>query len=256
MKTVSVTIFIACLLGASHLFAREISQDTLPDNHLLFVLQRIDSSFVGASEYLEGFEVSVDLPREFMHRDVSDDDLLSVIGSENVTGVFRYPNGKTTPIEYDIVDHRGKDDVYMKTRQGYFLWESLRIDNDTLEFVIDWWYCPPATEADIRIIEMAESLLADSSKWNREDDRQCEDDIETDNWSLFCSLKHASITVTGEYNHHNTAMQAVRAEIDSMIPGNEFQHPLMDFNNSTTTGHTDILQVLDRAKSKIKQQIE
>jgi hypothetical protein len=143
----------------------------------------------------------------------------------------------------------------MKTRQGYFIWEYYRIRDDTLRFVIDWWYCPPASEADLNILEMTETLLADSLNWRQLDDRDCEDDQETKRWSLFCALKHASISVLAEYNHHNKAMQTVRSAIEEMSPDREFAHTLMDFNNAPSTSHTDILAVLSEAKTRIINEI-
>lgn len=249
-------ILMASLIGVCPLFAQESENDSLPDNYLPFTLERVDSSWVGSSEFLEGFTVSVDLPGELAESAVTENDLLSLIADQRVTGVFDYPNGKSTPIEYEIVDHRGRNEIYMKTAQGYFVWESFSISNDTLHFVIDWWYRPPATDLDVEVLEMAEVLLADSSNWRQDDDRKCQDDSETNRWSLFCALKHASVSVTGEYNHHNTAMQTARSVIDDMIPEHDFAHILMDFNNASTTSHGDMLAVLRQAKARILAELK
>ncbi len=103
---------------------------------------------------------------------------------------------------------------------------------------------------------MAEQLLADSTHWHRMDDRKCEDDIEGDRWSLFCAIKYASIEKMGEYNHHNTAMQALRTVIDEIMPDHGFAHTLMDFNNLPSTTHHDILNVIKIAKKKIEEELE
>ena len=79
--------------------------------------------------------------------------------------------------------------------------------------------------------------------------------MEAGSWSLFCALKHASISVTGEYNHHNTAMQVVREEIERLLPESEYQHPLMDFNNDPQTSHSNILRVLATAKNRIRGEL-
>jgi hypothetical protein len=78
------------------------------------------------------------------------------------------------------------------------------------------WYCPPATELDLKIIEMAEKLL-------------------------------------GEYNHHNTAIQTARFVIDELIPNHGFAHTLMDYNNAPSTRHGDILHVLELSNKRIQQ---
>jgi hypothetical protein len=153
------------------------------------------------------------------------------------------------------VDYRGYEDIYMKTTLGYFLWEMLEVKDNELSFAINWWYCPPARKVDLEALEMTEQLLADSTHWHKTDDRRCEDDLENDKWSLFCAIKYASIEKMGEYNHHNTAMQALRTAIDELMPDNAFEHPLMDYNNLPSTTHQDILLVIDKAKKSIQDEL-
>jgi len=144
----------------------------------------------------------------------------------------------------------------MKTRLGFFLWESAIIRNDELTFVIDFWYTPPARPTDLAALELTGRLLADSANWHQHDDRRCEDDIERNQWSLFCALKYASIEKMGEYNHHNAAMNTVRFVIDDVVRDHGFAHTLMDYNNAQSTSHADVLLVLDVAKERIKQEME
>ena len=59
-----------------------------------------------------------------------------------------------------------------------------------------------------------------------------------------------------EYNHHNTAIQKVRFVIDDLIPNHGYEHTLMDFNNSPSTTHDDILKVIDKAKKRIEKELE
>jgi hypothetical protein len=198
----------------------------------------------------------MNLPPESLKRHWDFDTLVSVVRNQRITGTLTYPNGKATPIEYEVVRHRDKDDIYMKTTLGYFLWEWVTIREDQLAFVIDWWYCPPARDLDRAALEMAIQLLADSANWHKEDDRRCDNDTETNCWSLFCALKHASLEKMGEYNHHNTAMQTVRFVIDDLIPDHRFEHTLMDFNNAPATTHADIIRALKLAEQRITQQLE
>jgi len=250
--TIFTIVFCICVTQSQ---AQTILQDTLPDNHLLYVLHIVDNKLEGENEYLQGFRISMDIPEDIMISGLDSAKLMSAILTGNITGILTYPNGKTTEIEYEIVNHRGKDDIYMKTTLGYFLWESFEIHDDKLFFVIDWWYSPPARDVDLQTLHMAESLLTDSANWRRDDDRKCEDDIETGRWSLFCALKHSSVEKMGEYNHHNTAMQAARTAIDETVPDHAFDHPLMDFNNAPTTTYEDIIRVLAAAKKKIRRQL-
>ncbi|UCE19393.1 MAG: hypothetical protein JSV84_03345 [Gemmatimonadota bacterium] len=260
MKTyLSISVFVFWY-SIGHLFAQDTShvtaQGTLPDNHLLFSLHLLNDKLEGANEYLEGFKVSMDLPHRYLQQGLDGDSLLSAVRNREIRGTLTYPNGKTTPIKYEVVHHRETEDIYMKTTLGYFLWESVAIRNDTLFFVIDWWYCPPARKVDLETLELAEQLLGNPNNWHKNDDRKCEDDIESNRWSLFCALKYASIEIMGEYNHHNTAMQTVRFVIDDIIPAHGFEHTLMDYNNSPLTKHENILNVIDVAQKRVKQELE
>lgn len=256
MKQYLLILLFLSWFCVCQLSAQDISQDTLPDNHLQFTLYKSDDKFEGASEYLEGFRVSMDISHRLLGNGLDIDTLISLVQNQDITGTLTYPNGRTSQIRYEVVCHRGMDDIYMKTTLGYFLWESAFIQDDELAFVINWWYCPPAREVDMETLKLTGQLLADSTNWHKDDDRKCEDDIESNQWSLFCALKHASIESMGEYNHHNTAMQTVRLVIDDMVPNHQFEHTLMDYNNSPTTGHEDILHIIEIAKNRIVQELE
>jgi len=229
-------------------------QEELPDDYLPFRFEIQDEKLEGGSEYLEGFIFSMDLPKSLLEESLDKEKLFAILRNQRITGTLTYPNGKITEIEYEIVNHRGFEDIYMKTTLGYFLWEMLEISDDELS--IYWWYCPPAKKVDLEALEMAEQLLADSSNWHKTDDRRCEDDIANNKWSLFCAIKYASIQKMGEYNHHNTAMQALRFTIDELIPNHGFEHALMDYNNSPSTTHRDILDVIDKAKKRIEDELQ
>jgi hypothetical protein len=236
MKFFLLACTLMFLFSPGQSSAQDTVQDTLPDNHLRFTLQMLGHRLEGASEYLEGFKVSMDIPSKILAKGLDSEGLMSILRAREITGILTYPNGRSTRIEYEVVNHRGRDDIYMKTTLGYFLWESFDIQDDRLTFVINWWYCPPAREVDLQTLEMAERLLADSANWHKHDDRKCDDDIENNEWSLFCA-------------------QTVRFVIDDLVPNHDFDHPLMDFNNAPTTKHSDILQVLAVAKKKIEHDL-
>ena len=143
----------------------------------------------------------------------------------------------------------------MKSSLGYFLWEYFSANDNEAGFAIYWWYCPPATEKDVEIIEMASEILADPSRWNSSDDRECENDIETNQWSLFCALKYSSMEIMKEYNHHGTAIQSARFAIDELVPNHGFAHTLMDYNNNSSTSHREIMHVLDLARLRIEGEL-
>ncbi len=231
-------------------------QNELPENYLPISFSIQDNKLVGKSEYLEGFTFSMDLRIDTLRTIPQKDELFQIILNKEIKGILTYPNNRETDIKYEIVNHRGSQDIYMKTTLGYFLWEMLQIKKDELSLAIYWWYCPPATQTDLDILDLAYGLLSDQTHWHQNDDRKCEDDKENSIWSLFCALKFASVELAKEYNHHNTAIQTVRFVIDDLLPNHNYNHTLMDFNNANTTSHNDILKVIEEAKKRIKKELE
>jgi hypothetical protein len=240
------------LMIASAACAQTAAQDELPDDYIPFTLSLSDSALVGSSEELVGFTITMGVARERFPRGLDLEVLHSAIRDGQITGTLTYPDSHTTAIAYEMVRHRGPEEIYMKSTLGYFLWERVSVTDDTLHMAIYWWYCPPATPADTSALEMAARLLADPDDWRGEDDRDCADDSVSGRWSLFCALKHASLETMGEYNHHNRAMQTVRFVIAELVPNHGFAHTLMDYNNATTTKHADILRVLELARERVR----
>jgi hypothetical protein len=109
---------------------------------------------------------------------------------------------------------------------------------------------------DLTIIERADAVLSDSLKWNKSDDRECADDIETGNYSLFCTLYKASIEIMGEYVHRRAAMQIVRFTLEKYENGRVKDHRLMDWNNHPDTTFNEVKQVLQESLDTIRKQIE
>jgi hypothetical protein len=115
----------------------------------------------------------------------------------------------------------------------------------------------PVTAEDLRILERADALLKDELAWNRNDDRECDDDKAAGKWSLFCALETACTEVLGEYDHRRAALQEVRFVVEEATRGREFEHRLMDFNNLPETRFDDVKQVIrtsaQRVAARLKQ---
>ena len=109
---------------------------------------------------------------------------------------------------------------------------------------------------DLRIIQRADSILSDPSRWNKQDDRQCEDDISSGNYSLFCALYQASVEETGEYIHRRPAMQIVRFTLEKYENGRVVNHRLMDWNNHPDTQFEELKKVLKESMDEVKGQLE
>ena len=230
-------------------------QIKLPDNYLSITFKLTDHQLIGKSRHLKKFLFSIESDSGPLESIPQKEQLFQMVRDQDLKGTLTYPNKIETDVQFEIVNHRGHPDIYMKTMLGYFLWEMLEIEENKLTFAIYWWYHPPATQIDVEILNMAHELLSDPEHWHQNDDRRCEDDGEKNMWSLFCALKFASVELTKEYNHHNTAIQTVRFVIDDWKPDHEYPHTLMDFNNDESTRHDDILEVIEEAKRRIEVEL-
>jgi len=105
---------------------------------------------------------------------------------------------------------------------------------------------------DLKILQMAKEILSVESVWNQKDNRKCNQNDRK--WSLFCALWTASYEVLDEYQHRRVALQEVRFAIEDVSNGQEFEHRLMDFNN--TYSFSDIHKVLDIAIEKVSKRLK
>jgi len=111
----------------------------------------------------------------------------------------------------------------------------------------------PVTDEDLRILDRADAILSDSTKWDRKDDRTCLPEDTT--WSIFCALQRASMEVLGTYDHRRVALQEVRFAIEEAAPGQPFEHRLRDYNNLPTTRFEDIKAVLHVARRRVADRL-
>lgn len=109
---------------------------------------------------------------------------------------------------------------------------------------------------DLKIIRRADSILSDSSKWNRRDDRECNDDVANGKYSLYCSLYKASIDIAGEYIHRRAAMQIVRFTLEKYDNGRVQNHRLMDWNNHKDTTFEEVKRVLKESIEAVLKQLK
>jgi hypothetical protein len=109
---------------------------------------------------------------------------------------------------------------------------------------------------DLKIIQRADSILSDSSKWNKQDDRECNDDIATGKYSLYCSLYKASIDIAGMYVHRRPAMQIVRFTLEKYENGRVKEHRLMDWNNHPDTSFEEVKKVIKKSIEAVKQKLK
>jgi len=246
------------LIILGHLIALSqvtFGQDEICETCVEYTLEISDNKLQGSSLQFAGYDVSLNLPPDFNEDSLSIDYLFAIIGKYDIRGDFIFPNGKTTEIAYSLVPYNDTMTVFMKTSNGWYPWDKLRIENNTLIFSYDYWYCPPATKTDLEILDLCFDYLKDSTKWHQNDDRNCDTDKLENKWSLFCIIKTASIEKIGEYNHRGTVIQTTRFVIDELYPDHGYAHTLMDFNNDSSTKFEDIINVLTIVKDRIEKEI-
>ena len=245
-------IVIMCSFSAIQ-FTR--GQGGLCENCIEYTLELTGNTLKGSSIQFAGYDVSMVLPSDFSEKSLSIDYLFKTIQSHNIKGEFIFPNGRTTEIQYELIPYQDTTTVFMKTSNGWYPWNSLRIEDNKLIFSYDYWYCPPATKTDLEILDLCFDYLKDSTYWNQNDDRECDSDETVNVWSLFCAIKIASIKKYGEYNHRGYVIQTTRFVIDELNPNREYAHTLMDFNNDPSTKFIDIIKVLSIVKDKAEKEL-
>ncbi len=238
-----------------------LSQVTLGQNKICetcveYTLALTGDKLQGSSLQFAGYDVSMNLPTDFSKDSLSIDYLFTVIRNNDIRGDFIFPNGKTTEIKYSLIPYNDTLTVFMKTSNGWYPWDKLRIENNRLIFSYDYWYRPPASNVDLEILNLCFDYLKDSTKWHQNDDRNCDTDRLDKIWSLFCAIRTASIKKMGEYNHRGTVIQTTRFVIDELYPNHGYAHTLMDFNNDPNTKYSDIINVLTITKDRIDKELK
>jgi hypothetical protein len=100
------------------------------------------------------------------------------------------------------------------------------------------------SDTDISILKKAKEIILSKDSRNLKADRNCDDDIETGNFSFYCALYYAAIEVDGVYRHRRPAMQAIRKEMVQRYPGN-YVHRIRDINNNPEITNKELLDILD-----------
>jgi hypothetical protein len=231
-------------------------QDTICETCVEYTLELSGDKFLGSSFQLEGYDISMNLPYDFSKDSLSIEYLFKIIDENDIHGDFIFPNGKNTEIKYSLVPYNDSMTIFMKTSNGWYPWERIKVANNELTFSYDYWYCPPATKIDLEILDLTFDYLNDSESWHQNDDRKCEADELNNIWSMFCSIKTASIDKLGEYNHRGAVIQTTRNVIDELYPDHGYAHTLMDFNNDSSTRFEDIKRVLTIVKDRIEEELK
>lgn len=245
------------ILGHLIIFSQvTFGQNEICENCVEYTLELNGNKLEGSSLQFAGYDVSMILPSYFSNDSLSITYLLKTIRNHDIRGEFIFPNGRTTEIKYSLIPYNDTVTVFMKTSNGWYPWDKLRIENNRLIFSYDYWYRPPATKTDLEILDLCFDYLKDSTKWHQNDDRNCDTDKIDKIWSLYCAIKTASIKKMGEYNHRGTVIQTTRFVIDKLYTDHGYAHTLMDFNNDSSTKFKDIIKVLTIVKDRIEKELK
>ena len=111
------------------------------------------------------------------------------------------------------------------------------------------------SETDISILKKAKEIILSKDSRNLKGDRSCDDDIETGNFSLYCSVYYASIEVDGVYRHRRPAMQALRREMVKRYPG-DYVHRIRDINNNPKITNQELVDILDSVINDLTHELK
>lgn len=111
-----------------------------------------------------------------------------------------------------------------------------------------------ATSDDVAILRGTLQRLPSSRSWDREDDRNCENDA-PGRMSLYCLLATLTKEQMGRYHHSQPALEVVRWVINRRWPERLKGHGLMDFNNNPATTLQDLREVLELSLVQAREEV-
>ena len=112
-------------------------------------------------------------------------------------------------------------------------------------------------DSDLEILRRADDLLSDPAKWNKNDDRECDDDIANGNYSLNCALIKATEDVVGSYNEDaiRPAIRMVLMTLKKYENRRVVERIAQDWNNHPDTTFEELKIVLKESIDEIKRQL-
>ena len=163
---------------------------------------------------------------------------------EDVTGL--------NPVEIASYQYSSGPRLIVRTRLWHVL-DELSFSDKGLRLAWDEGIEAPPSQTDLDIFITARDLLDEEALWDREDDRNCEND--TSLISIYCALARATAGAMGRYQHRQPAMQAVRRIIAAEWPNRVVDHRLMNFNNDPRTTLADVHRLFKLAGESLLRTI-
>lgn len=200
------------------------------------------------NQYFTGFEIELDSSYALIDSTLLFSQLPRI-------GTINFKNRIDIPTEFTLTERAGYPQIMFKFRTSYYTFDHLRIDSQSISFTMDDDPVVPPTQDDLSIIQLAKKLLASEENWNHNDDRNCEDDLANNSYSLYCALRLATLEVENRYNHRNAALQKLRHLIASKFPDRKWNHRFMEFNNMKETKFEDIVGILDSIEKDFVEEL-
>ena len=155
-------------------------------------------------------------------------------------------------IEISTYQYSGGPQLIVRTGAWHLLKE-FAVSEAELGLLWDEQVEAPPSQTDLKIVDGARALLSGEDVWDREDDRNCENDVSL--ISVYCALARATAAAMGRYQHRQPAMQAVRRVIRAEWPERVVDHRLMNFNNDPRTTFSDVERLFDLAEGSLRRTV-
>jgi len=201
------------------------------------------------NQYFTGFEIELDSSYTKL-------DSTLLFSQLPRMGTINFKNRIDIPTEFTLTDRSGTAQIMFRFRYDYLTFDSLKIKNQSISFTINNDPQVPVTKEDLKTIQLAKSLLSEEKYWNKEDDRNCEDDLANKSYSLYCALRVASLEIENRYNHRNAVLQKLRHLIEIKYPNKKWNHRLMYYNNMEETTYEDIVNILEEIEEAFMQALK
>ena len=164
-----------------------------------------------------------------------------------------YFDDNTARLEIATYGYSEGPRLIAKTHAWYLL-EDYGYSSSGLSISWDESKQAPPSEIDLEILIAASEMISSVDMWDREDDRNCENDSGT--LSVYCALAKSTAHFMGRYQHRQPAMQAVRFVIQEKWPDRITSHRLMDFNNDPSTTLEDLHQLFEMALGRLRPELQ
>ena len=194
-------------------------------------------------QFLKGFEIELDT----IYDEIDSTLLFSQLPR---IGSINFKNKVNIPTLFTLTNRAGFPQIMFKFRAFYLTFDRLKITSKNISFNVDSDPRVPATENDLEIVRLARQMLSEEKYWNKNDDRNCSDDLANQSFSIYCALRIASLEIENEYNHRNAVLQKLRHKIDEKYPNEKWQHRLRDFNNMESITYEDIMALLEEMEQE------